>query len=122
MTEEELRNYDEDKYQEIKNECNPFTKSRGRDEDEDYDEEEDNLDRIDRRSRKRHRTDRRGRRRTDTTPNGESSQSTNFLKQEVIDHEILIGVLLLLGLTIGIMILYRDTLIRKYESIKLKYA
>ena len=128
MTERELRNYDEDKYQEIKNECNPFTKSRERDEDEDYDEDEDNLDRIDRRSRSRHRRDRRRRRRKDTIPESESdpktesSQSTNFLKQEIIDHEILIGVLLLLGLIIVIMILYRDTLIRKYESIKMKYS
>jgi hypothetical protein len=63
FTEEELKDFDPRGYEEMKNECNPFTTRRDRDEEDDFydDEDEDRVDRIDRRSHRRHRRGRHSR-------------------------------------------------------------
>lgn len=65
FTEEELEDFDSRGYDEMKNECNPFRTRRGRDEEDDFynEEEDDRVDRIDRRSHRRHRRNRRRNRR-----------------------------------------------------------
>ena len=79
LTEEEIRDYDEDKYQEIKNECNPFY-SGGDDRDDDYedgdgDDEEDRIERRYRRSRGSSRGSRRG--------SGRGSRRGSVLRSEL---------------------------------------
>jgi len=102
LTEEEIRDYDEDKYQEIKNECNPFfsgadsdyederNEDGGGDGDGDGEGEEDRIERRYRRSRRSRRGSgsRRGSRRGSRPGSRRESRVRNIEKQNSLRDEL----------------------------------
>ena len=89
LSEEEVRDYDEAKYQEIKNECNPFYAAPDDDyeddeDDDDDDDEDDEDDRID----KRYRRSRRGSHRRSHDRGGEEGRGQGNRRERSLKREL----------------------------------